>query len=287
MLNDLPRKVKSTVKLYADDVLLYRAIHSKVDCEVLQKDLGILDQWAEDWQMSFNLSKCELIRISNKRYPLRHCYYIREEPITPVHHGKYLGVVIDERLSFNEHVEMIANKANAVKAFLQRNISSCPQMVKETCYKSMIRPILEYSSTVWSPYTNKNITLLESVQRRAARFVTNTYDRMSSVTSLLQELGWPSLYQRRKIAKAIMLYKILHNMVAIPIKHYKVPITVYTIGHPQRFQQVAAHINAYLYSYFPSSIKIWNSLPEAVIQAPDVEEFKKLIKAHYNCYISI
>ena len=53
-------------------------------------------------------------------------------------------------------------------------------MVKEVCYKSMVRPILEYSSTVWSPYTDKNIiNLIESVQRRAARFVTNTYDRMS------------------------------------------------------------------------------------------------------------
>ena len=58
---------------------------------------------------------------------------MQEELIKPVHHGKYLGVVIDQRLSFNEHVEMIVNKANVVKAFLQRNISSCPQMVKEAC----------------------------------------------------------------------------------------------------------------------------------------------------------
>ena len=174
-------------------------------------------------------------------------------------------------------------KLTQLNHFLQRNISSCPQIVKEACYKTMVRPILEYSSTVWSPHTEKNINLIESVQRRAARFVTNTYDRMSSVTSLLHGLGWPSLKQRREIAKAIMLYKILHNRVAVPFSYYSTPISVHTRGHPQRFQQVSAHVNSYLYSYFPSTIKIWNSLPAEVIQASSVEEFKRLIRTHYSC----
>ena len=77
-------------------------------------------------------------------------------------------MVIDEHLSFNDHVKMIASKANSVLGFLQRNIGSCTEKVKEACYKLMMRPILEYSSTVWSPFTKKNITMIESVQRRAA-----------------------------------------------------------------------------------------------------------------------
>ena len=80
-------------------------------------------------------------------------------------------------------------------------------MVKVACYKSMIRPILEYASTVWSPYTKKNILMIEAVQRRAARFVTNTYNQTSSVTAMLFRLGWPSLEQRHKIAKTTMMYK--------------------------------------------------------------------------------
>ena len=79
----------------------------------------------------------------------------------------------------------------------------------------MVRPILEYSSTVWSPFTKKNITAIESVERRAGRFVTSNYQQISSVTSKLLKLGWPSLEQCRKIAKLIMLYKILHSKVAI------------------------------------------------------------------------
>ena len=99
---------------------------------------------------------------------------------------------------------MIANKANSVMGFLQRTIGSCTEKVKDACYKSMVRPILEYSSTVWSPFTKKNITMIESVQRRAAIFVTSNYQQISSVTSKLLKLGWPSLEQRRKIAKVII-----------------------------------------------------------------------------------
>ena len=107
-------------------------------------------------------------------------------------HAKYLGVVIDEHLSFNEHINMITNKANSVKSFLQRNIGSCTETVKEACYKSMVKPILEFSSTVWSPYTKKNILMIESIQRRVARFVTSAYNQTSSITTILFGLGWPS-----------------------------------------------------------------------------------------------
>ena len=54
--------------LYANDVLLYRAIHSVADYEMLQKDLDIINTWADNWQMTFNLSKCELVRVTNKKH---------------------------------------------------------------------------------------------------------------------------------------------------------------------------------------------------------------------------
>ena len=73
--------------------------------------------------------------------------------------------------------------------------------------------------------------MIEVVQRQAARFVANNYDQTSSVTSMLLRLGWPSLEQRREIAKAIMMYKVLHNKVAISFDQYRAPITIFTRGH--------------------------------------------------------
>ena len=72
-------------------------------------------------------------------------------------HTKYLGVVIDSKLSWSQHVKTVTNKANRIKGFLQRNLHSCPISVKANCYKSLIKPILEYACVIWAPHTGKDI----------------------------------------------------------------------------------------------------------------------------------
>ena len=79
-------------------------------------------------------------------------------------------------------------KPNRSLYFISRNLYDCPQKVKETAYKSFVRPNLEYASSVWDPHLKKEITALEKVQRRAACFVTAEYSREKSVTNMLSEL---------------------------------------------------------------------------------------------------
>ena len=92
--NDLPSRVHSKVKLYANDVLLYFYIKSETGCHALQEDLDALAQWARIWQMEFNPSKCEFLRITNKKNPNVFNYCIKTVPIAQVAHTKYLGITI-------------------------------------------------------------------------------------------------------------------------------------------------------------------------------------------------
>ena len=102
---------------------------------------------------------------------------------------KYLGVTISKDLKWNTHVN-VCIKANRTLGFLRRNLSSCPQDVKETAYKGLVRPILEYASPVWDPHGIVVQEELEKVQNRAARFVTRNYNFESgSMTSILEQLG--------------------------------------------------------------------------------------------------
>ena len=119
-------------------------------------------------------------------------------------------VTIQSKLNWKPHIGLnnITKKANNVRAFLQRNLSKCPRPVKEQAYKTYVRPILEYASTVWDPHTIELANQLEMVQRRAARFVTADYRRRHSVTLLLNQLQWQSLLQRRTHSKVTMLYRI-------------------------------------------------------------------------------
>ena len=89
--------------------------------------------------------------------------------------------------------------------------------MKEAAYKGMVRPILEYGSSVWDPYPDKLQEELEKVQNRAARFVTRNYVYETwSMTGILGQLKWESLKKRRKDNRLILLYKGLKGKAMIP-----------------------------------------------------------------------
>ena len=281
-INDLPKNILSTVRLYADDVILYTPINSKEDCYQLQKDLTILERWANKWKMAFNVKKCEFIRITYKKKPIFYHYTLYDTVVQEVTHTKYLGLTIDSKLSWSEHIRQITNKANSIKGFLQRNLHSCPISVKVSCYKSLIKPILEYACVVWDPYTQKDILAIESVQRRCARFVYNNYSSYASVTNMLQNLNWPPLAHCRHQLKAITMFKIMHHLIDIPADTILIPApSNYSLrGHSMRLLQPNTRVNSYLNSFFPSSIKIWNNLPNDLITCSSLDQFKARLAEH-------
>ena len=104
------------------------------------------------------------------------------------------------------HITNIHTKANRTLGFLRRNLFSCPQDVKKAAYKGLVRPVLEYGSSVWDPHTKQEE--LEKVQNHAARFVTRNYTfEEGSMTSILEQLKWESLKKRRTDNRLILLYK--------------------------------------------------------------------------------
>ena len=203
------------MKLYADDVLIYTTINTIEDCHRLQSDLITLEQWASKWNMVFNPTKCEFLRVTNKTNPILMQYIIQGQVIEEVTSEKYLGITIDQHLTWNNHVKQVTNKANRIKYFLQRNPKHCPRNIKVNCYKSLVRPLIEYAAMVWAPYTQNNINAIEAVQRRAARFVFNNYSTYASISNMIANLGWNSLHNRRNELRLITLFKIVHKLVDI------------------------------------------------------------------------
>jgi len=180
-INDLPRNITSTIRLYADNTVVYRIIHSTNDIQKLQEDLNILHQWTKDWFMLFNISRCEHLTISNKQLPLNLEHKIANT-VTKLH---LLGVTITQNLSWKEHITKITNKANSTRGFQQRNLRQYSIDVKSLAYCTYVRPIVKYASVVWSPHTQGLKNLLEMVQHKAAHFVFNSFARNTSMTALI------------------------------------------------------------------------------------------------------
>ena len=113
------------------------------------------------------------------------------------------------------------------------------------------------------------------VQRRAVRFVMNKYSSYDSVSQMLDTLGLNTLQDRRNKLRAVMVYKIIHNLVDIEPCNYLTPSQLPTRGHHHRFHQLPTYIDSYKYSSYPDAIKIWNNLPEHTVEASTLQLFKE------------
>ena len=149
-----------------------------------------------------------MLRITNKRNPIIFNYTLHDHILATVTQAKYLGVTITNDLNWKQHVENISKSANKALGFLRRNLRINSVKAKEQAYLTYVRPILEYSCTVWDPYRIYQQRQLEMVQRRAARFVCNRYRQTSSVTNMMAGLDWEPLIKRRRAFRMIMFYKM-------------------------------------------------------------------------------
>ena len=155
--------------------------------------------------MFFNPDKSVFMRITRKHNPITYNYTINDISIQEVSSTKYLEVTITNDLSWSTHITNITSKALSVKAFLQRNLKSCPTQIKLKCYNAMIRPILEYANPVWSLHIRRDFDRLERIQRQSARFIMADFSRFSSITNMLIDLNIPSLEHRRQVSSITLL----------------------------------------------------------------------------------
>ena len=166
--------------------------------------------------MEFYPQKCSILPITRSSSPQTNRYQLHGHILNTETDSKYLGITINSKLSWNNHIGNVCTKANSSIGFLRRNVQ-ISQHIKSNVYKTLVRPQVEYAAAVWDPYTWENIDKLEMVQRRAARYVCNNYIQMASVTGMLQRLGWRSLQQRCADIRLVFLYKCMNGLVVVDL----------------------------------------------------------------------
>ena len=233
----------------------------------LQQDLVELEKWEKEWQMSFNPSKCSLLRFSPTRKAKEFDYKIHDTKLEQCHTHKYLGVLLSDEYKWSEHIDQVAKKANRSLGFVLRNTHGCSRHFKEAAYKSLVRPHLEYCSSVWNPHTQTNITKLERVQRRGARYAMSDHRRTSSVMSMIGELGWEDLATRRTVSRMTMM-KNLGNEVELPVAVVFEHQSKRTCrSHDRQLKRYQPRGDIDKHAFAQRSIPEWNSLPRDIVHS--------------------
>ena len=163
-INNINNNISSSLRLFADDCIIYRIIKSEQDHLQLQQDLHTVYKWSQKWQMCFNISKCVPRLYLHMSSTMSLYLALTNTPIL---------VLLTSNMSFSPHIQKIAAKATRVLNFIKRNLYNCSKEIKSKAYLTLVRPILEYASPVWDPHLIKDSDQIEKVQRTAARWVTS------------------------------------------------------------------------------------------------------------------
>ena len=271
------KNVQSSIRLFADDSIIYRKINSNIDHQILQTDLIQLEKWSVKWQMQFNISKCVHLPITNKTKPSSHQYSLFGDPLSKVASHSYLGVKLDSKLSWAKHITEMTSKSLKALGMVKRTLGLCKPEVKYTAYNMLVRPKLEYASPIWNPHTSSQINHLERIQHYAARFVANDHRRTTSPSTLVLTLNWQTLERRRMIKQAMTFYKILNNIIKI-----NPPAGLLTRSHSRHHYRVPRsrlHTVVESILIYPRAIRIWNTIiiPKEITEIKQPESFQAAI----------
>ncbi|XP_072028208.1 uncharacterized protein [Amphiura filiformis] len=179
-------------------------------------------------------------------------------------------------------------KGNRLLGFIKRNLHGCTEDINDLAYRPLVRPTLEYCAAVWDPHTADQIYQIEAIQRRAARFVNRDYDRRSSVSTMIEDLNWRTLAERRKITRMSVFQKSYEGYLSIPVRTYTAA-PVQTLhqettrrSHTKSFIELHSSKDCFKYSFIPRTLIDWNNLPQHIINIEEPKAFIQQLQNHFQ-----
>lgn len=215
-INDIVRNlnIETTAKLFADDIKIYAKINTEQDATNFQKSLDIIYKWSKDWQLEISLHKCFIILLCRHSRGFNSFsfklgdFIIQQKPSV-----RDLGVEVDEKLTFTNHVSNIVMNASQRSHLIFRSFTSKNPASLIRAFKIYVRPLLEYNSQVWSPITIKDITSIEKVQKQFTKRIPGC--KNLTYYQRLKKFNLESLELRRLRADLKFTYKLIFNKTAV------------------------------------------------------------------------
>ena len=278
-INDITHVIRHcNIRLFADDTCLFIEVDDPdIQATQLNEDLENLNGWAKRWHVDFSPPKTEELLISRKRNPINHpTLFLDHETINVVDHHKHLGLTISSNLSWAEHINSIADKANRRLGILRSLKYKLDRLSLEKIYLGFMRPLLEYGDIVWDTPL-EIVDILENIQLNAARIVVGATAK-SSTRGLYQETCWEPLHNRREFHRLTLMYKIVHgnspSYLGEIVPNLVANRTGYQLRNRGDLDPPLARLNVYANSFFPKTANLWNNLDREARLAPSIEAFK-------------
>jgi len=254
--------------------------------ESIREDLRKLEEWAEKWQMAFNVEKCKVMHVGAKNSEAK--YEIGGREMKVVKEEKDLGVLISQDMKVSRQCGQAAKKANMVLGMISRAFVSRSKTIMVKLYKALVRPHLDYCVQAWRPYLKKDIEILERVQRRMTRMIGRCgglkYEQR------LERVGLTTLETRRLRADLVETYKIFKGKVEMDEKiffdrHWANNSGMDSRrlrGNSYKIKKKGVRLDVAKWNFGRRVVNEWNKLPDGMVQEENLDEFKGRLDRYFR-----
>ena len=219
--------------------------------------------------MDFNVIKCYIISFTRWKNPILFDYTMNGVPLQRVDEIRDLGVIITSSLSWNNHIDNIISKAARISGLIKRTLGwHASSQTKYIMYCSLVRPLLEYCTVVWSGTSRKNIKNIEKIQRSMTRYVFN-YAEVDYKDRLLMTSILP-LSMRREYTDIVFFWKCLYGNYDVDVNDFVSFFsddgcsTRNSLDSGFLMVPPLCRTDCFKRSFFNRIVPMWNSLPSNV-----------------------
>ena len=254
------------MKLFADDLKLYAAINTELDAANFQKYLDIIYHWSTNWQLDISLHKCFIIMLDRHAQSSifkSYCFKLGNHVIEYKSTVRDLGLEVDEKLAFTDHISKITMTAHQRSNLIFRFFNSKDPHSLVFAFNVYVRSLLEYNSQVWSPIAMADIICIEKVQKQFTKRISGC--EKLNYHQRLTKLNLESLEVRRLRADLKFMYKLIFKKVDLDYsKFFILQDSSNRQLRSHNFQIRPIHSLTNLRSnhcLFYRAATIWNALP--------------------------
>jgi len=282
-VNDLPEWIKANIRMFADDTKIWTVMNVQGKEKELQLDLNRLMDWSDKWMLRFNPEKCKVMHVGGH---FKTSYEFHNESGThtlkETEEERDLGILVRNDLKQASQCKVAASKAMSVTGLIKRHFKRLDTEDFLILYRTYIRPHMEFCIQVWSPYLQKDVQILERVQRKATKLVRG-FEKIE-YSERLERLGLTTLEERRRRGDLIEVYKILSGKERIEADQFFKPAPKEhdLRGNSMKLYQQRSRLDIRKHFFSQRVVASWNRLPQDIISAPTTNTFKNRYDKFYR-----
>ena len=287
-VNDLDIGIVNKLLKFADDTKLLGRVSTAHQFKEVQQDLDRIHDWSKEWGMSFNIDKCKVMHLGKKNQQEK--LSLGGKVLEVVDEEKDLGVTVSSNFKVSNQCAKVAKKGYQVLGLINRSFANKSGEIMLPLYKSLVRPHLDYCVQAWRPSLIKDIDVLEKVQRRATRMISEC--REMDYEKRLKVLKLTTLETRRLRADLVEVYKIVNRLEDLKEGDFFTrqgrqigidkggAIAASTRGNSLKFYKPRFRLDVAKYSFGHRVVNDWNELPDGIVLATSVNAFKGKLDNH-------